>query len=265
MATSSRLLFRCLFTSRVAYKDFISKVPGMGDSITEGSLIKLVAAPGTLVKQDQIVAVIETDKVRRPASSPLPTASPTYTSLPPLPPFCPLQVSVDVRSPHAGVLKAFHAALNDTVAVGAPLFTLDTDAAAAAGASAAAPSGAAAPAASAAAPRTPPPPPPPSAASIPQAPAEQGRKPSIHFRYGVRAAPLQPQPPTATSSAAVAGDFAAVLDALYPSKKGALPELTVSPSFGRPALSSNEEFLIFSGGAYGAPPPPLPPAKGKGK
>ena len=63
----------------------------------------------------------------------------------------------------------------------------------------------------------------------------------------------------------MAGDFAAVLDALYPSKKGALPELTVSPSFGRPALSSNEEFLIFSGGAYGAPPPPPPPALGKGK
>lgn len=68
---AARVLFRCLFTSRVAYKDYISKVPGMGDSITEGSLIKLVAAPGTLVKQDQIVAVIETDKVRRRPPPPL--------------------------------------------------------------------------------------------------------------------------------------------------------------------------------------------------
>ncbi len=61
----SRLLCRTFFTaSRLLHKDFVSKVPGMGDSITEGSLIKLVAKLGALVKQDEIVAVIETDKVR---------------------------------------------------------------------------------------------------------------------------------------------------------------------------------------------------------
>ena len=58
-------LCRTFFTaSRFLHKDFVSKVPGMGDSITEGSLIKLVAKLGALVKQDEIVAVIETDKVR---------------------------------------------------------------------------------------------------------------------------------------------------------------------------------------------------------
>jgi len=59
-------MLRRLFTSasRPLLKDFVSKVPGMGDSITEGSLIKLVAKVGALVKQDEIVAVIETDKVR---------------------------------------------------------------------------------------------------------------------------------------------------------------------------------------------------------
>ena len=61
----SRNLCRTFFTaSRFLHKDFVSKVPGMGDSITEGSLIKLVAKLGALVKQDEIVAVIETDKVR---------------------------------------------------------------------------------------------------------------------------------------------------------------------------------------------------------
>jgi hypothetical protein len=56
---------RSLFTSsRVSLKDFVSKVPGMGDSITEGSLIKLVKPIGSMVAQDEIVAVIETDKVR---------------------------------------------------------------------------------------------------------------------------------------------------------------------------------------------------------
>ena len=59
------LAARSLFTaSRASLKDFVSKVPGMGDSITEGSLIKLVKPIGSAVLQDEIVAVIETDKVR---------------------------------------------------------------------------------------------------------------------------------------------------------------------------------------------------------
>ncbi len=177
---------------------------------------------------------------------------------------------MDVRSPHAGSLKAFHAALNDTVAVGAALFTLDTDAAA--GAATAAPSAAAAAAAPAPAPAAAAPPPP-SAASLPSA-EQHARVPSIHFRYGAgRAAPAAAAAAAArssgssssssgSSSAAAFGSYAASLEALYPSKKGALPELSVSPSFGRPALSLNEESFIFSGGAYGYVPPP--PEKPKG-
>jgi len=59
---------RFFTVSRVVYKDFVSKVPGMGDSITEGSLIKFSKQLGSFVAQDEIVAVIETDKVRRPCS-----------------------------------------------------------------------------------------------------------------------------------------------------------------------------------------------------
>jgi len=50
----------------------VVQVPKMGDSITEGTLIKLAKAPGDRVAQDEIICVIETDKVRRtpPASGP---------------------------------------------------------------------------------------------------------------------------------------------------------------------------------------------------
>ena len=40
------------------------RVPAMGDSITEGSVSKLVKAPGSTVAVDEVVVVIETDKVR---------------------------------------------------------------------------------------------------------------------------------------------------------------------------------------------------------
>jgi hypothetical protein len=41
----------------------IIQVPKMGDSITEGTLIKTVKQPGEQVALDEIVCVIETDKV----------------------------------------------------------------------------------------------------------------------------------------------------------------------------------------------------------
>jgi len=204
----------------------------MGDSITEGSLIKILVQPGSGVALDQIVATIETDKV-----------------------------AVDVRSPEAGVLTALHASVNDTVAVGAPLFSIDVGATAAGGSGAAA-----APAAAAAAAAPPPPAPaaaaaPPPAAAAPAPAQPHARKPSIAFRHGVR-----PAAPAAAGSAAAAhaadSDYAGALAAQYPSKPGAKPELSVPPSFGRPPIGADEAFLIDSGGAYGAPPPP-PPPKGK--
>jgi 2-oxoglutarate dehydrogenase E2 component (dihydrolipoamide succinyltransferase) len=170
---------------------------------------------------------------------------------------------VDVRAPHAGVLKAYHASLNDTVAVGAALFTLDTDATAGATApAAAAPAKAApppqqqqqAPAAGAAAAATPA-----SAAQLLPPKQQHARVPSIHFRYGVRPAAAAGGAGSSSAGSAgshAAGDYAASLAALYPSKPGALPELSRLPSFGRPALSADEEQRIYSGGAYGFVPPP---------
>lgn len=74
-------------------------VPTMGDSITEGTIVDLPVAPGEYVQTDDVVVVLETDKV-----------------------------SVDVRAPHAGRLVEVLGEIDDVVEVGSHLFRLDTDA-----------------------------------------------------------------------------------------------------------------------------------------
>ena len=119
----------------------------MGDSITEGTIVDLPVAPGDYVEADEVVVVLETDKV-----------------------------SVDVRSPEAGAVVEILGEIDDVVEVGEALFRIDADAsppdrsqaAEAAEAAEAAPAPppppsppAAAPAQAAAAPSTSPPPTPP--------------------------------------------------------------------------------------------------------
>lgn len=41
----------------------VVNVPGMGDSITEGSVLEYKKKEGEYVKLDEIVAIVETDKV----------------------------------------------------------------------------------------------------------------------------------------------------------------------------------------------------------
>ncbi|RQM28140.1 hypothetical protein B5M09_006138 [Aphanomyces astaci] len=80
----------------------VVKVPSMGDSISEGTVVSITKNIGDYVHIDEPVVVLETDKV-----------------------------SVDVNAPQGGVIKSFLAQLEDTVVVGAPLYTLDTTAPAA--------------------------------------------------------------------------------------------------------------------------------------
>ncbi|KAL3664128.1 hypothetical protein V7S43_011010 [Phytophthora oleae] len=70
-------------------------VPSMGDSISEGTVVEWLKAPGDFVDTDEVVVVLETDKV-----------------------------SVDVRAPFSGVLEAQLAQIDDNVLVGAPLFSV---------------------------------------------------------------------------------------------------------------------------------------------
>ncbi|KAF4043511.1 2-oxoacid dehydrogenases acyltransferase (catalytic domain) [Phytophthora infestans] len=76
-------------------------VPSMGDSISEGTVVEWTKAPGDFVGTDEVVVVLETDKV-----------------------------SVDVRAPFSGVLEAQLAQIDDNVLVGAPLFSVVKQAAA---------------------------------------------------------------------------------------------------------------------------------------
>lgn len=128
------------------------EVPTMGDSITEGTVVDLPVAPGDLVQADDVVVVLETDKV-----------------------------SVDVRAPEAGALVEIMAEVDDVVAVGAPLFRLDTDAKVEA--KSAAPESTPEPAAAQSS--APPPPTPPPAAAAPPTPPPAA------------AAPPSPPPPKA--------------------------------------------------------------------
>ncbi|OWZ06862.1 Dihydrolipoamide succinyltransferase [Phytophthora megakarya] len=70
-------------------------VPSMGDSISEGTVVEWLKQPGDAVAEDEVVVVLETDKV-----------------------------SVDVRSPFAGAMGTQLAAIDDNVLVGAPLFQI---------------------------------------------------------------------------------------------------------------------------------------------
>jgi len=71
----------------------------MGDSITEGTIVDLPVAPGDYVQADDVVVILETDKV-----------------------------SVDVRAPEAGSILEILGEIDDVVEVGSPLFRMDTDA-----------------------------------------------------------------------------------------------------------------------------------------
>ena len=72
----------------------------MGESITEGTIASLEKGAGEWAEADELILVIETDKV-----------------------------SVEVRAPHAGVVTQLLAGVDEAVQVGAPLYMLDADAA----------------------------------------------------------------------------------------------------------------------------------------
>ena len=82
-------------------------VPTMGDSITEGTIVDIPVAPGDYVNVDDVVIVLETDKV-----------------------------SVDIRASEGGSVVEIMGEVDDVVEVGSALYRLDTDVEAPASASA---------------------------------------------------------------------------------------------------------------------------------
>jgi len=71
----------------------------MGDSITEGTIVEWTAQLGQLVKEGDVVALVETDKV-----------------------------TVDIKAEMDGVVVEQFGEVDDTVEVGAPLYKIDTEA-----------------------------------------------------------------------------------------------------------------------------------------
>ena len=143
----------------------------MGDSITEGTIVDLPVAPGDFVNADDVVVVLETDKV-----------------------------SVDVRAQESGIIVEIMGEIDDVVEVGSGLYKIDTDGKASGGTvapvAAAAPASVGAPAAAPATPSTvppptaaaaaTPPPPKPTAAAPPKAAAAAPTLPSTPALIGGR-------------------------------------------------------------------------------
>jgi len=71
----------------------------MGDSITEGTIVEWMAQIGQKVEEEDVVALIETDKV-----------------------------TVDIKATKAGVITQQFGAIDDEVEVGADLYEIDTEA-----------------------------------------------------------------------------------------------------------------------------------------
>jgi len=135
--------------TQIVLEKHITKVPTMGDSITEGTIVEWLAQVGQRVEEEDVVALIETDKV-----------------------------TVDIKATQAGVITQQFGAIDDEVEVGADLYEIDTEAEATVEASAAS-EPAAAPAAEVAAPAPTPAPTPAAAAPTSGEPAK--RVPLIQF------------------------------------------------------------------------------------
>ena len=178
-------------------------VPALGESITEGSIQTWTKAVGEAVAVDDVVVIVETDKV-----------------------------TVDIKSTHAGVLTAI-LATGEEVAVGQPLWEIDTE-----GTATVTSSAPAAPVAQVAAAA------PPAPVAAPQS---HGRVPSIKF-LGKRS--------LIKEVSAAAKPFPAAPAVMYPPKKVVQQEngadfrtLEGGALHGRPRISEKEAEMIASGGA----------------
>eukprot|EP00540_Astrosyne_radiata_P017914 CAMPEP_0116868966 /NCGR_PEP_ID=MMETSP0418-20121206/27498_1 /TAXON_ID=1158023 /ORGANISM="Astrosyne radiata, Strain 13vi08-1A" /LENGTH=345 /DNA_ID=CAMNT_0004505011 /DNA_START=600 /DNA_END=1637 /DNA_ORIENTATION=+ len=205
---------RSLFTPTIPLLEKVTiKVPTMGDSITEGTIVEWTVSVGQAVKEDDVVALVETDKV-----------------------------TVEIKAERDGVVVQQFGAVDDTVEVGANLYEIDTEAEATVTASA---TGESAPSQSAAPTETTPeaPPPPPPEAPAATAASEQGRKPLIQFlgKEGW-AARLSGQPPTPQ-----------VLIPDKPHGAITLDGSMIDALYGRPVISDREMEALISGGADIAP------------
>ena len=80
-----------------SFEEHIMSVPSMGDSITEGTVVEWLKEVGDFAQEDEVIAIVETDKV-----------------------------SVDIRAPVSGVVTNIMADIDAVVEVGNELVSFDT-------------------------------------------------------------------------------------------------------------------------------------------
>mmetsp|Transcript_577 Transcript_577/g.727 ORF Transcript_577/g.727 Transcript_577/m.727 type:complete len:241 (+) Transcript_577:147-869(+) len=90
---------RTISATSVLLEKKVMAVPTMGDSITEGTIVEWAASVGQAVKEGDVIALIETDKV-----------------------------TVDIKAEIDGVVTQQFGAIDDTIEVGAQLYEIDTEA-----------------------------------------------------------------------------------------------------------------------------------------
>ncbi len=190
-------------------------LPQLGDSISEGTLLELHKAVGDVVASEEVLAVVETDKV-----------------------------TVDVRSPAAGTLTAFFASVNDTVIVGNDLLEIDVGVGepAAPSPAAAAPVADAPPAAVAAA-----------DSALQAARVHPGGKPSqIRFRLARAGAPAEAEPSSPAAPPAAPPAQSSSAPAQKPAKLGksavAQAAADLPARFQRLPMGDEEMDCVDSGG-----------------
>ncbi|KAK8809565.1 hypothetical protein WA158_000508 [Blastocystis sp. Blastoise] len=93
---SSSLLRANYHTCSTLFKTMIVPVPQMGESIKEGTLVQWEKHVGDKVSIDDVIAVVETDKV-----------------------------SIDVRSDYMGILKKQYNEPDDVIIVNEPLAAIE--------------------------------------------------------------------------------------------------------------------------------------------
>lgn len=99
---ASKPIYNSNFLLRNDIRFFASKIvkcPTMGDSITEGTVQEYTVKPGQFVLRDDVIAVVETDKVM-----------------------------VDIRAPENGVITKYFVGEGETIEVSADFYEFDSDA-----------------------------------------------------------------------------------------------------------------------------------------
>jgi len=94
----TKLCSRSFHSSSVSRAQITVNVPSMGDSITEGTIVEWCFPSGSRVREGDVLALVETDKV-----------------------------TVDIKADREGVLAKKLGEVDDSVEVGRPLYILDTD------------------------------------------------------------------------------------------------------------------------------------------